>query len=132
VAEAERLEAMKTAIELGNDINAVAHFGDFKMIGEPEYTLLYYPHNLRELENLGVGDPRWSGSTALHGSILSNQPSITQYLVDHGAKLNAKTDTGWTALMMTRGVFLANTGRVFPAAEQILVKALAERQGGAN
>jgi uncharacterized protein len=132
VPEAERLEAVKAAIELGNDVNAVAHFGDFKMIGEPEYTLLYYPHNLRELENLGVGDPRWSGSTALHGSILSNQPSITQYLVDHGAKLDAKTDTGWTALMMTRGVFLANTGRVFPAAEQILVKALAERQGGSN
>ena len=29
--------------------------------------------------------------------------------------------------MMTRGVFLANTGREFPAAEKILTKALAER-----
>jgi ankyrin repeat protein len=125
--EAERLEAVKTAIELGNDINAVADFGDYAMIGEAEYTLLYYPHNLRELQELGVGDPRWSGSTALHGSIISNQPSITQYLVDHGAKLDAKTDTGWTALAMTRGVFLANTGRLFPAAEAILRKALEER-----
>jgi len=50
-----------------------------------------------------------------------------QYLIDHGAKLDAKTDLGWTPLMMTRGVFLANTGREFPAAEKILVKALAER-----
>jgi ankyrin repeat protein len=125
--EAERLEAVKTAIELGNDINAVADFGDFTMIGEAAYTLLYYPHNLRELQELGVGDPRWSGSTALHGSIISNQPSITQYLVDHGAKLDAKTETGWTALAMTRGVFLANTGRSFPAAEAILRKALEER-----
>jgi ankyrin repeat protein len=127
VPESERLEAVKLAIELGLDINAVADFGDYPMIGEAEYTLLYYPHNLRDLVDLGVGDPRWSGSTALHGSILSNQPSIVQYLVDHGARLDAKTDTGWTPLMMTRGVFLANTGRLFPAAEAILLKALAER-----
>ena len=127
VSEAERLEAVKLAVELGNDVNAVADFGDFKMVGEPGYTLLYYPHNLRELQELGVGDPRWSGSTALHGSIIANQPSIVQYLVDHGANLDAKTKTGWTALMMTRGVFLANTGRLFPAAEAILEKALAER-----
>jgi ankyrin repeat protein len=125
--EAERLEAVKLAVELGNDVNAVADFGDFKMVGEPEYTLLYYPHNLRELQDLGVGDPRWSGSTALHGSIISNQPSIVQYLVDHGAEIDAKTETGWTALMMTRGVFLANTGRLFPEAEAILTKALAQR-----
>jgi uncharacterized protein len=126
--ESERLEAVKVAIELGNDVNAVADFGDFAMTGEPEYTLLYYPHNLRELQDLGMGDPRWSGSTALHGSIISNQPSIVQYLVDHGANIDAKTETGWTALMMTRGVFLANTGRLFPAAEAILQKALAERE----
>jgi ankyrin repeat protein len=134
VPEAERLEAVKLAIELGNDVNAAANFGDFKMVGEPEYTLLYYPHNLRELQNLGVGDPRWSGSTALHGSIISNQPSIVQYLVDHGANIDAKTATGWTALMMTRGVFLANTGRLFPAAEAILLKAAAQHtaQAAAN
>jgi ankyrin repeat protein len=127
--EAERLEAVKLAVELGNDINAVADFGDYRMTGEAEYTLLYYPHNLSELQDLGVGDPRWSGSTALHGSIISNQPSIVQYLVDHGAKLDAKTKTGWTPLMMTRGVFLANTGRLFPQAEAILLKAQAEGDG---
>jgi ankyrin len=129
VPEAERLEAVKLAIELGNDVNAVADFGDYEMVGEPEYTLLYYPHNLKELVDLGVGDPRWSGSTALHGSIIANQPSITQYLVDHGADIDAKTKTGWTALMMTRGVFLANTGRLFPATEAILMKAHAARDG---
>ena len=43
VPEAERLEAVKLAIELGNDINAAADFGNYPMIGEPEYTLLYYP-----------------------------------------------------------------------------------------
>ena len=126
VSEAERLVAVKLAVELGNDVNAVADFGDYSMIGDPQYTLLYYPHNIEDLLELGTGDPRWSGSTALHGAIISNQPSIVQYLVDAGARLDAKTDTGWTPLMMARGVFLTNTGREFPAAEAILVKALEE------
>ena len=125
VSEAERLEAVKLAVELGNDVNAVADFGDYEMTGEPEYTLLYYPHNIEELRDLGVGDPRWNRSTALHGAIISNQPSIVQYLVDQGADLEAKTATGWTPLAMSRGVFLTNTGREFPAAEAILLKALA-------
>jgi ankyrin repeat protein len=127
VPEAQRLEAVKLAVELGNDVNAVADFGDYPMIGAPEYTLLYYPHNLEDIDDIGMGDPRWDESTALHGSIISNQPSIVQYLVDQGAKLDAKTATGWTALMMARRVFLTNTSREFPAAEAILVKALAER-----
>src|SRR5690606_39967679 len=62
------LEAVKLAVELGNDVNARADFGDYEMIGDPEYTLLYYPHNIDELADLGVGDPRWDDSTALHGS----------------------------------------------------------------
>lgn len=127
VSETERLEAVQLAIELGNDINAVADFGDYPMLGDPEYTLLYYPHNIGELLDLGTGDPRWNRSTALHGAIISNQPSIVQYLVDQGADLNAKTATGWTPLMMSRGVFLTNTGREFPLAEAILVEALAAR-----
>ena len=125
--EAERLEAVKAAVELGNDVNAVADFGDYEMTGEPSYTLLYYPHNLEQLLDLGVGDPRWDESTALHGAIISNQPSIVQYLVDQGAKLDARTATGWTPLMMARGVFLTNTGREFPKAEAILVAALDAR-----
>lgn len=127
VPEAERLEAVKVAIELGNDINAVADFGDYPMTGEPSYTLLYYPHNIDDLLDLGVGDPRWDGSTALHGAIIANQPSIVEYLVDHGARLDAKTATGWTPLMMSRGVFLTNTGREFPDAETILLTAMREQ-----
>jgi ankyrin repeat protein len=121
--EAERLAAVKLAIELGNEINAHADFGDYKMVGDPQYTLLYYPLNVEELQDKGVGDPRWSGSTALIGAVVSGQASIVQYLVDHGAQVDAKTKLGWTPLMVAQGVFFANAKKEFPAAAQILRKA---------
>lgn len=127
VSEAERLEAVKLAIALGNDINYAAVFGDFKMEGSPEYLLLYYPLNMKELGKIVPSDPRWSGCTALHAAVVSNQPSIVQYLVDHGAKLDAKTQSGWTPLMMAGGTFFANAKRDFPAAAAILKKAMAEQ-----
>lgn len=123
--EAERLEAVKLAIQLGNDINAVADFGNYKMAGDPEYTLLYYPLNMDELGEV-MGDPRWSGITPLHSAVVSGQPSIVQYLVDHGAKVNTKTKLGWTPLMMAQGVFFANAKKEFPAAAAILRTAKAE------
>lgn len=126
VSEAERLEAVELAVELGNDVNARANFGDYPMEGPPEYTLLYYPYNLDELVELGVGDPRWDDSTALHGSIISHQASITKYLIEQGADPSAQNALGWTPLMMSRGVFLANAAREFPEAEAILVAALEE------
>jgi ankyrin repeat protein len=127
VSEAERLEAVKLALESGNDINAHADFGDYPMTGDAAYTLLYYPLNIDELLDKGVGDPRWSGSTPLIGAIISNQPSIVQYLVDHGADLNAKTKLGWTPLMVAHGVFFANAKKEYPAAEAILKKALLQK-----
>jgi ankyrin repeat protein len=124
----ERLAAVKLAIELGNDINAAAVFGDYEMTGDPRYMLLYYPLNQPELSGKVLGDPRWSGSTALHGAIVSGQAGIVQYLVDHGAKVDAKTKSGWTPLMLTEGVFFANAKKEYPAAAAILRKAIA-RQG---
>jgi ankyrin repeat protein len=79
VSEAERLDAVKLALELGNDINAAADFGDYPMVGETSYTLLYYPLNIDDLLDKGVGDPRWSGSTALIGAVISGQPSIVSF-----------------------------------------------------
>ena len=127
VSEAERLDAVKLAVELGNDVNARTDFGDYRMEGDVAYTLLYYPHNIDELLELGVGDPRWDGATPLIGAIMSGQPSIVQYLVDRGARLDAKTELGWTPLDVARGVFCCNAKKEFPAAEKILLQAMAER-----
>jgi ankyrin repeat protein/mannose-6-phosphate isomerase-like protein (cupin superfamily) len=125
VTEAERLDAVKLAVELGNDINARADFGDYKMEGDVAYTLLYYPHNIDELVDLGLGDPRWNGSTPLIGAIMSGQPSIVQYLVDRGADVNVRTTLGWTPLNVADGVFCCNAKKEFPAAAAIIRTAMA-------
>jgi len=117
----------KLAIAAGNDINAHADFGDYPMVGEVSYTLLYYPLNIDELVDKGVGDPRLSGSTPLIGAVVSGQPSIVQYLVDHCAQLDAKTKLGWTPLMVAQGVFFANAKKEFAPAAAILKKAMAEK-----
>jgi uncharacterized protein len=124
VPEAERLEAVKFAVSLGADVNARANFGSYAMDGDVEYTLLYYPHNIDKLVDLGIGDPRWNGSTPLIGAIMSNQPSIVQYLVDQGADVNVKTTLGWTPLNVAEGVFCCNAKKEFPAAAAIIRKAL--------
>ena len=127
VSEAERLEAVKLAVALGNDVNAHADFGNYPMTGDTAYTLLYYPHNIDDLLELGVGDPRWSGATPLVGAVVSGQPSIVQWLVDHGARVDDKTKLGWTPLLVAEGVFFANAKKEFPQAAAILRHALAAR-----
>ena len=127
VSESERLEAVKLAVALGNDVNARADFGDYKMEGDVEYTLLYYPHNMDALRNLGVGDPRWNGSTPIIGAIMSNQPSIVQYLIEHGADVTVKTTLGWTPLKVAEGVFCCNAKKEFPAAAALIRRALVAR-----
>ena len=119
-SEAERIEAVKLALELGNDINAHADFGDYKMEGDPQYLLLYYPLNMNELIDKVLGDPRWSGVTALHASVVSGQPGIVKFLIDRGADVNAQTKLGWTPLAMAQGIFFANARKDYPAASEVL------------
>jgi ankyrin repeat protein len=121
--EEERLEAVKLALESGNDLHARAEFGDFRMTGDPKYIAYYYPLNLDELVDLGVGDPRWDGCTALHGAVVSGQPSIAQFLIEKGAKIDAVSDAGWTPLLLSRGFFLANAEKVYPQVEKVLTQA---------
>jgi ankyrin repeat protein len=123
VPEAERLQAVKLAYEQGSDINARTHLGSYPMIGTAAFTLLDYPENMNDLLNLGVGDPRWDGMTALHGAVICNQPSIVQFMLDHGADVNAHNRLGWTPLMITQGIFMANSKKEFPREADLLKKA---------
>lgn len=127
VTEAERLEAVKLAVELGNDVNARTDFGDYPMIGTTEGTLLKYPDNIDDIVD-SVGDPRFDQMTALHGAVLCNQPSIVEYLIEAGAEVNARNQLGWTPLMMAvEGIYIANAKRQFPSEAEILREALVER-----
>jgi ankyrin repeat protein len=128
VPEAQRLEAVKLTLALGNKINARTTFGDYKMVGTPESTLLRYPDNFQDLVDLGMGDPRFADMTALHGAVICNQPSIVKYLIDQGAEVNAKNRLGWTPLMMAGGLYIANAHKTSPQSAAILREALA-RQG---
>jgi ankyrin repeat protein len=127
VSEAERLEAVKLALELGNAINARTTFGDYPMIGTPEQTLLRYPDNFSDLQEVGVGDMRFDQMTPLHGAVICNQPSIVEYLISQGAEVNAKNRLGWTPLMVAGGLYIANAHKTSPGSAAILRKALAAR-----
>ena len=125
--EVERLEAVKLAVALGNDINAVADFGDFPIVGDPITLFTSYPDNLEKLPKEALGDMRWSGSTALHGAATTNQQSIVRYLVENGAKLDARNKLGWTPLMVAEGGQFGATVKEFPDAAALIRKLMTER-----
>jgi len=70
---------------------------------------------------------RWSGSTALHGAAVMDQLSIIQFLVDKGAKLDARNKIGWTPLMVTQGMLIAANGRWKPRAEALIRQLMIDR-----
>jgi hypothetical protein len=127
VSEADRLDAVKLALALGNRIDARTTFGDYPMIGTPEDTLLRYPDNVQDLLDLRTGDVRFDGMTALHGAVICNQPSIVKYLIDQGAEVNARNRLGWTPLMMAGGLYIANGHKISLGSAEILREALAAR-----
>ena len=126
--ESERLDAVKLALELsGQDVNAVADFGDFPIEGDGQKLLFAYPDNLEQLPAHAIADVRWTGSTALHGAAIMDQLSIIQFLVEKGARLDARNRLGWTPLMVTQGMLIAANGRWKPRAEALIRRLMIER-----
>ncbi len=119
--EEVRLEAVRLAHELGNDIHAVTDFGDTRLEGDGRTLLLRHPLNLKELDaQRDRGDMRWSGSTALHGAAMTGSNLIVEYLLAQGANINAENALGWTPLMVAEGVFVANTEKAWPGTVALL------------
>jgi len=118
---------VKLAMSLGNDVNAVADFGDYPIAGDPIKLFTSYPENLETLPKEALGDMRWNGSTALHGAATTNQQSIIRFLVDNGAKLDARNKLGWTPLMVAEGGQFGATVKEFPDAAALIRKLMLER-----
>ena len=113
--EQVRLQAVRLAIELGNDIHEAADFGDTELAGDGRDLLLRHPLNLLELDaQRDRGDMRWGGSTALHGAAMMGSNLIVEYLLEQGADIDAPNALGWTPLMIAGGVFVANTEKAWP------------------
>jgi ankyrin repeat protein len=139
VAESEAVEAVKMTLELGNDINAVAAFGGPKLEGDGATLIRRHPLNLTSYDGahdspldavppkLSLGDMRWDGSTALHGAAMRGSNAIIQFLVDHGAKLDARNKLGWTPLMCAEGIFVANTLKDWPETVSLIRKLMKDR-----
>ena len=133
--EAERLEAVKLALELsGDDVNAVADFGgNIEFDEDAEVLLFKYPDKYSADPTIGprseaaLGDVRWAGSTALHGAATMGQESIVRFLVEKGARLDARNTIGWTPLMVTQGMLIAANARFYPKSEALLKQLMIER-----
>lgn len=127
VPENETLEAVKAAVELGNDVNAATDYGSTPIEGGGVALLRRHPSNLATFDpNKDMGDMRWGGSTALHGAILRGANTVVQFLVDKGSKLDARNKVGWTPLMLAEGVFSSNTEKSWPSTVELLRKLMTE------
>jgi ankyrin repeat protein len=128
VPESRALEAVKIALAAGNDVNAVTDFGPQVIEGDPMVLLHRHPLNLGKFGETALGDMRWGGSTALHGAAIRGADTIVRFLVDSGARVDAKTNLGWTPLIIAQGVFVANTEKAWPSTIALL-KELEQRAG---
>jgi ankyrin repeat protein len=123
--ESDALEAVKLAIELGNDVNAVADFGGPPLDAGGMNLRTAHPQNLDHF----VGDMRWSGSTALHGAALRGANSIVKFLVERGARLDIRNNAGFTPLVVAEGVFVANTVKTWEATAALIRQLMTADRG---
>jgi ankyrin repeat protein len=67
------------------------------------------------------------GETALHGAAYRGANTIIQYLVDQGAKLDARSQQGWTPWTIANGVFYSLFFKEQRATADYLAKLMSER-----
>lgn len=78
---------------------------------------------------LDINQANAKGETALHGAALRGADSLVQFLVDHGAKLDAKTKQGFTPLDIAMG---KNSFAALPVPHDstvVLIRKLGGREG---
>jgi len=67
------------------------------------------------------------GETALHGAAYRGANTIVQYLVDKGAKLDARSKQGWTPWTIANGVFYTLFFKEQKPTADYLAKLMADR-----
>jgi len=67
------------------------------------------------------------GETALIGAAYRGANLVVQYLVDHGAKLDAKDERGWTALTVANGINYSDFFKAQPPTADLLRKLMRDR-----
>src|SRR4029077_13970364 len=67
------------------------------------------------------------GETALHGAAYRGAPSIVEYLVEKGAKLDARSNQGWTPWTIANGVFYTLFFKEQKPTADVLAKLMAAR-----
>jgi ankyrin repeat protein len=125
--EADTLEAVKLCVELGADVNETTTYAPVTLHddrGDIRSRYLFPD----ELPAVAYGDMRWGGATPLHGAALRGVNTVVKYLVDHGAKLDARTALGWTPYMVANHVFASNVERSWPETAAY-IRQLAEERG---
>jgi hypothetical protein len=75
----------------------------------------------------GVNDANDRGETALHGAAYRGSQSIVKYLVEKGAKLDARSNQGWTPWTIANGVFYTLFFKEQRPTADLLEKLMAER-----
>jgi ankyrin repeat protein len=128
-SERESLEAVKICVETGADVNETTRFAQIHVKGDPAGLRYRYllPDELPK-DGTAYGDMRWGNATALHAAALRGINIVVQYLVDRGARLDAKTSLGWTPLLIADSLFAANLERIHPETADF-VRHLMEQRG---
>jgi ankyrin repeat protein len=82
-----------------------------------------------EAGDTSVAAANKSGDTALHGSIYrAGSISVAKFLIDKGAKIDARNNLGWTPLIAADGVeYTPNILKRYPEAAAFLRQVLKER-----
>jgi hypothetical protein len=67
------------------------------------------------------------GETPLHGAAFRGVNAIAEYLVERGAKLDAKDVRGWTPLFVANGLSYGDVFKQQPQTAQLLEKLMTAR-----